>query len=662
VQNAVTVVFLNQESSTVAAGSACVDYENSSSASANSSPVSTARASTTSYPGMSDHSNSSGWFWHPSQQIRSPSSLQLELPTSMLPSNRLRCERCRLSGHGLRECVGVEGCRNCPERDRCSDGGGYVQSSDLDDASDVVCSPSPAAELLSINDLFSRKFTVDSRHEGRMLLVQPQSTVDVDSESDDMTSMQEARSEREGGGATASSFSLNDFLDDDTGSSDPSTPEGGDNLSISDYEQLVIEGCPTALVDSSSMLPPPPLSVLRNRYGPPNQTKYVFIPAANDGRHVDSSTDSSDYTNLADDESVASGRQNPVRSCAGSDHNICAVSGEPLDEMDHHVTSHQSDAVPQKTSTCRTDSHMLTNGLNSVHRPTVLLTRRRKRASLAASAIVRNIQQNGDCQFTNFPSDGQPLLKSNSCGPRTVVLYKDCLDGNGSGSSDDCLSLESLDQQGFRSSDGGDTVVNEKPFSSQDDGYCTAKSAVAVQLPCCQRLGKITSSSEVDLSADGVFLQDLSDVDDPSSVAAQPQRCMSTQKNMLNFFGSQPISHVQSDNFHSQLYMSQTDLPVGSVNSSDPETDAGDVNSEYRSSQSSVRTYYSLPLGSVVIRTCSLPLDSVGNHTVGLAADSSSQRSVNCEVVDHDVQQAIDMFAFLDTQETPANASSNTIR
>ena len=552
----------------------------------------------------------------------------------------------------MRERLGVKECRNCLERDQQSDGGGYVRSSDLDDVSDVVCfarTPSPATELLSLDDLFSRKFTVDSRHEGRMMLVQPRNAVEVDSESDDMTSAREVRSEREAGGATASSLSLNDLLDDDTGSSDPSTPEGVDNLSISDYEQLVVEGCLTAPAENTATLPPPPLSLLHGGYSPSTQAKCLFIPAAEGTQHVDSLTDSSDYTDLADDEIVASGQQNPAKLCAaGSVHRISNVSGRPFSVMDCQVTSRQSDIVPEKS---RMNSHMLVNGLSSVHRPTVLLTRRRKRASLAASAIVRSIQQNGECQSANLPSDGRPFLKSNCCGgPRTVVLFRD---GSGSGSSDDCPSLESLDQHGFRSSDGGDTVVCEKPFSSQDDGYCTAKSGVAVQLACCQRLSKIMSSSEVDSLADGVFLQDLSDVDDSSLVSALPQHCTSTQNEMSTVFGCPPIPRVQ------------TEL-LGLVDSSDPETetDVGEVGSEHHSNQSSLKHFAhdsGLPLHSVVVMNCSLPSESVVNHTGGPAAGSFSRHSVSREV-DRDVQQAIDMFAFLDSQESPANAASSTSR
>jgi len=658
-EHIVTVLFVNQESSTVAAGSAYADCGHSSSA--KSSPASTTQGSTMSYPGTSVHSNSSAWFWHPSQEMKlpSPSSLPAGCTLELSTSGSFRCEHCRLPGRCLQECVGAKEYENCP------DGGAYVRSSDLDDVSDVLCfarTPSPAAELLSLDDLFSRKFTVDSRHEGRMLLVQPRSTVDVDSESDDMTLAREARSEHEAGGATASTLSLNDFLDGDTGSSDPSTPEGcGDNLSISDYEQLVIEGGPTALVDDSSMLPPPPLSLLRNGYSPSTQAKYVFIPAEDGGQHVDSSTDSSDYTNLADDESMASDSQNPVKSYASSNgHNVSRVSGKPLNGMDHVTSSQQLDIDSGKNSTCPTNNHMLVNGLSSVHRPNVLLTRRRKRASLAASAIVRSIQQNGDCRFTSLPSDVRPLLKSNGCGPRTVVLYKDCLDGNGSASSDDCPSLESLDQHGFRSSDGGDTVVCEKPFSSQDDGYCTAKSNVAVQLACCQRLSKITSSSEVGSSADGVFLQDLSDGEDTSSVSAQPQHCMNRQNEMPDFFSCLPsTSRVQSENFCGHFSVSQSGLP-SLVNSSDPEMDVEDVGSRHQSSQSFLR-HSNLHLSSVAARTCSMPLELVENRTVGPAADSINRHSVGCEV-DGDVQQAIDMFAFLDNQASPANAASDTSR
>ena len=568
-----------------------------------------------------------------------------------LPAHPVQCKRCQQSECGLQDSNGVEECQNCLMHDRCNDGGGYVRNSDLDDVSDLVFCvgmPSPASELLSLNDLFCHKFTVDNQRKGRIVLMHPQSTTEVDSESDDMTSAREARSERHGGGATASTLSLNDLLDDDTGSSDPSTPEGCDNLSISDYEQLVIEGCPTALADNSSLLPPPPLSLLYNGYSPSTQAKYVFIPVEENERHIDSSTDSSDYTNLADDEATASGLQNPAMSRAtSSSKNVpSAVSGKPLNGTDHNSikTCQQSDIVPEKTHSCLTSRHMLVNGPNGVHRPTVLLTRRRKRASLAASAIVHNIQQNGTCQLTNLSSDGQPFSKSNGCGPRTVVLYKDCLDGSGTGSSDDCGSLESLDQPGFRSSDGGDTVVCEKPFSSQDDGYCTAKSNVAVRLPCCQHLSKITSSSEVDSSVDGISLQQLSEVDDFKSIS---------QNENLNLFRCPVVSRVQSENSQSHLGML---LDV--VDSTNPETDVGPETSSSQSSPSSFPHQSSLPLASVMTETSRLPLESVENHTNGPVGYTFNRCYVTREL-DGDVQQAIDMFAFLDDQESSVNAASN---
>ena len=389
----------------------------------------------------------------------------------------------------------------------------------------------------------------------------------------------------------------------------------------------------------------------------------MFVAAADGGRHADSSTDSSDYTNLADDDIVASGLQDPVKTCAaGSVHDVSDVSGKPLDGLDRQTTYRQSDVVHERTHSCPTN--VLVNGLTRVHRPTVLLTRRRKRASLAASAIVRSIQQNGECRLVDLPSDGRQPSKSDGCGPRTVVLYRDCLDGHGSASSDDFPSLESLDAPGLRSSDGGDTVVCcEKPFSSQDDGYCTAKSGVAVPLACCQRLSKITSSSEVDSSADGVFLQDVSDSDDSSSVSALPRHCASARNDTSNFFGCPPVSRVLREYSHRQSFVSQTEL-LGLVDSSDPETDVGDVDLERHCSWSSPRPFSrhsSLPLSSVVVRTCSLPMESAENHQSGPAADSFGRHSVCCEV-DRDVQQAIDMFAFLDHQESPANAASSASR
>lgn len=650
-----------QESSTVAAQSASGDYGNSSSTSASavSSPSSTARASTTSYVGTSVNSNGTGWFWRPSAQIKPPSSLPngciLEPPSLPLPSSgRVYCECCQSRGHGLQGFDEVKEHKSCLGRDGHSDVGGYVRSSDVDETSNMVCSASPTAELLSLDDLFCRKFTVDNRHKGRMLLVQPQSTVEVDSESDDMTtSAREARSER---GATASTLSLNDLLDDDTGSSDPSTPEGCDNLSISDYEQLVVGGCSATLADSSSFLPPPPLSLLRNRYSPSTQAKYIFIPVRENKQHADSSTDSSDYTNLADNESVTSGLQNPWTSCvAGSSHDFVSTS-KLVNGMDWHSTvSHQS----EKTHTCPTNSHM--SEPNGIHRPTVLLTRRRKRASLAASAIVHSIQQTVDSSSGNCRSERRPLSKSNSCGPRTVLLYKDSLDGNGAGSSDDCPSLESLDQLGFRSSDGGDTVVCEKPFSSQDDGYCTAKSSVAVQLACCQQLSKITSSSEVDSSVDGRFLQDLSEVDDFKSASVLPEYWTSAQNENSDCFVDAPFSHIQLESSHSQMCSSQTQQ-FGLADSFYRETDVAGAGSEQCSSRSSLKPFRlqsGLPLHGAVVETCRLPSESVDNHTSSQVGDGFSQHSVRHEI-DGDVQQAIDMFAFLDDQDSSANAASSS--
>lgn len=565
---------------------------------------------------------------------------------------------------GLPDCDGVEVCPNCLVRDGCSDGGGYVRNSDLDDVSDPGCcagTPSPAAELLSLNDLFCRKFTVDDQYQGRMVLLNPQSTVEVDSESDDMTSTREAQSER---GATASTLSLNDFLDDDTGSSDPSTPEGCDNLSISDYEQLVIEGCPTALADNSSLLPPPPLSLLHNGFSPSTQPKYVFIPVSGDGQHADSSTDSSDYTNLADDEATMLDFPNPVTSfvTSNSPNVLSTVSGQPLNSTDQNGvrTSQQCGVLPEQTRSCPTSCHMLVNSLNGVHRPTVLLARRRKRASLAASAVVRSIQQNGESQFTGLSADGRPLSKSNGCGPRTVVLYKDCLDGSGTGSSDDCASLESLDQTGFRSSDGGDTVVCEKPFSSQDDGYCTAKSSVAVQLACCQHLSKITSSSEVDSSVDGNSFQNPLEVGDSKSVSAPPEGCAGSQNQKLNVFGCPVVARVQLENSSRQMDMSGVRL-LSVLDSSDLETDVGDVGPERYSSQSSLRSFpsqSSLSLAGVVVEPCRLPAELVEDH---MNCPVGYRQSTRREL-DGDVRQAIDMFAFLDDHDSSANAASNSSR
>lgn len=629
--------------------------------------MSIAGASTASYFGTSVHSSGSGWFWHSSQQIKSPSSLPdgcaSEPPTSALLSRPLRGKKCRQPACGLQGCDGV--CRNCLSRDRRSDGGGYVRNSDPDDVVDLVCcagTPSPATELLSLNDLFCRKFAVDSQRTGRMVLLEPQSTVEVDSESDDMTPAREARSDRKGGGATASTVSLNDLLDDDTGSSDPSTPDGCDNLSISDYEQLVIEGCPTLLADNSSLLPPPPLSLLRNGFSPSTHPKCVFIPVEEEDeeekQQVDSSTDSSDYTNLADDEATASGLENPEMTFVTSrtQNILSAVLGKPLNETDQNGigSSQQSDILLEKTSP--SSGRMPVNGPNCIHRPTVLLTRRRKRASLAASAIVHSIQQNGDCQFTKLSSDGQPFSKSNGCAPRTVMLCKDCPDGSGTTSSDDCASLESLDPPGFRSSDGGDTVVCEKPFSSQDDGYCTAKSNVAVQLACCQRLSKITSSSEVDSSVDGIYLPNASEADDLKSSAVLPEQCRRSQNAKLNVFGCPVVTYVQQENSQSR-----SGTLLGVADSFDPEADAGDVGCERYSSQSSLTSLphqSSLPLGSVMIETCRLPLESVENCT---DSQVGYRRLVGHEV-DGDVQQAIDMFAFLDDQESLENAASNSSR
>jgi len=664
------LLFVNQESSTVAA-SASADYRNSSSASdgGRSSSASTARASTTSYLGTSVNSNGSGWFRHSSQQIKSPSSLPdgytSDRSTLALLSHPAQCKRCQQPTFGLHDCDEVDVCQNCLMRDRCSGGGGYIRNSDLDDVSDLVCSAgtsSPTANLLSLNDLFCRKFAVDNQHKSRMVLVHPRGTAEVDSESDDMTSAREARSEREGGGASASTLSLNDLLDDDSDSSDLSTPEGCDNLSISDYEQLVVDGCPTALADNSSLLPPPPLSLLHSGYSPSTEAKYVFIPVEEDERNVDSSTDSSDYTNLADDETMVSALRNPVTSCvASSGQNVLsAVPGKVCNGSDRNSvrTSQQSDIIlPEKTRVCLSNSHMLVSGPNGIHRPTVLLTRRRKRASLAASAIVHSIQQNGDNPFMNLSSHGLPFLKSSGCGARTVVLYKDFPEGNGTGSSDECPSLESLDQPGFRSSDGGDTVVCEKPFSSQDDGYCTAKSNVAVQLACCQHLSKITSSSEVDSSVDGVSLQNLSEVGDSMSIsAALPEHFTNSQQEKPTYFDCPIVSRVQLESSQNHL-----DTLIGVVDSSDLETDVGDGPERY-SSQSSLRSLpcqSSLPLGSVMIETCRLPLQSVENSANDVAEYRYDRRHVIHEV-DGDVQQAIDMFAFLDDQDSSANAASNT--
>lgn len=645
---------MKQESSTVAA-SASVDYVNSSSASASdeaahSSPASTAPASTTSHLGTSAHSNSSGWFWHSSHQIRSPSSVPDGCPSEALSSGLPECRTCRPTvGRGL---DGVEVCENCLSRDRGS-GRGFVRSSDLDDVGDLVCcSPSPAAELLGLSDLFCRKFTVDSRCRGRMVLVDRHSTVDMDSESDDMTSTREARSEQQ---ATASTLSLNDLLDDDTGSSDPSTPEGCDNLSISDYEQLVIEGGPTALADNSSLLPPPPLSLLHNGYSPSTtQPKYVFIPVSEAGWHADSSTDSSDYTNLADDETAASDLPNPVTSCTVSS-GLNAVSGQPLNGTDQNCvpTSQQSDVLAEESPT---SCHMLVNGLNGVHRPTVLLTRRRKRASLAASAIVHSIQQNGRSQFANVGR--QPVSKSGGCGPRTVVLYRDCLDGSRTASSDDCASLESLAPPRSRSSDGADAVVCEKPFSSQDDGYCTAKSNVAVQLACCHQLSKITSSSEVDSSVGGISLRNSFEADDFRTVSAAPERCTGSPNEKFDVFGSSVAGCLHSENSRHQWDMSGIQL-FGELDSSDLETDAGDVGTKCYSGQSSSRSYPTRSSSSVVTETCRLPSESAencSNFLVGYHRQTARQE------LDGDVRQAIDMFAFLDDHEPSADAASNTSR
>ena len=619
--------------------------------------------SAASYLDASVHSNSSGWFWHSSQQIKSPASLPdgyASEPSNLaLPSHPLQCRRCQQPGCGLQDGAEVEVCQNCLMRDRCTSDGDYVRHSDLDDVISSAETPSPAAELLSLNDLFCRKFAVDSQRNGRMVLLQPQTTAEVDSESDDMTSVREGQSERVGGGATASTLSLNDLLDDDTGSSDPSTPEGCDNLSISDYEQLVLEGCPTTLADSSLLLPAPPLSLLQNGYSPSTRPKYVFIPVEEDKRDIDSSTDSSDYTNLADDESAVSGLQNPVTSGAASNDEIdtSAVSGKPLNGTNQNRTSEQSDVLSEITGTCLAGSHVLLNGPNGVHRPTILLTRRRKRASLAASAIVHSIKQNTECRFRNLASDGRPFLKSSGCGPRTVVLYRDFPDGSGTGSSDDCPSLDSLDPAGFRSSDGGDTVVCEKPFSSQDDGYCTAKSSVAVPLACCQHLSKITSSSEVDLFVEGVSSQNSFEVDDFKSVPAPPEHCTSSPKEQSKPFGCPIVSHTQLVDSRSR-----SDLLLGEVDSSD--ADVRDDGAERYSSQSSLRSLShrsSLPLGSVMIDTCRFPLESAEGRTNGPVGYGFNQRYIRREV-DGEVQQAIDMFAFLDDQESPANAASNAGR
>lgn len=570
----------------------------------------------------------------------------------------LPSEKCQLPGRGACDCDGAEKCRLCPVRDRHCEGGGggsYVRSSDLDDVGDMVCSaagtPSPTAELLSLNDLFCRKFAVDSRHEGRMVLMNPRTAVEPDSESDDVTSARGALGERRGGGATASTVSLNDLLDVDSSSSNPSTPDGCDNFSVSDYEQLVVEGCPNALADNASLLPPPPLSLLRSGHSPSTEVKYVYVPVAEDGRQrIDSSTDSSDYTNLADDESTASGLQNPVTSRAAVSTGRSALpvaSCKPVNGTDQHNagTTYQSGIVAEKTRTCPASSHVAMNGPNGVHRPTVLLTKRRKRASLAASAIVHGFQPKGESQLTNLSSDGRPFSKSNSYRPRTVVLFKDCLDGSGTGSSDDCRSLESLDQPGFRSSDGGDTVVCEKPFSSQDDGYCTAKSNVVVPLACCQRLSKITSSSEADSTADGIFLDNSSDLNDSRSVSA-PLDQHGTKNEKSDFFG-----------------MSETQL-LGMANSSDPEKDLGDVNCEHNANQFSLRPYphqSGISLGEVPVATRKLPSESVERHTDGSVGDGISRHFAGHEF-DSDVRQAIGMFAFLDDQESSANAASNSGR
>jgi len=521
----------------------------------------------------------------------------------------------------------------------------YVRNSDPGDGVDLVCfaaTPSPADELLSLDDLFCRKFAVDSQRKGRMVLVQPQSTVEVDSESDDTTPAREARSER--GGATASTLSLNDILDDDTGSSDPSTPDGCDNLSVSDYEQLVIEGCPTMLADNSSLLPPPPLSLLRNGDSPSSRAKCVFIPVVED-----SSPPDSDYTNLADDEAAASGLENAPTSCASTSrqNSMPAVSCMPLNGTDENDVKTSQHALFDKT---RSYSAGIQNG---VHRPTVLLTRRRKRASLAASAIVRSIQRNSECQFTNHSSDSQPFTQSNGCSPGTVLLYKDCLNGSGTGSSDDCPSLESLDPPGFRSSDGGDTVVCKKPFSCQDDGYCTAKSNVAVQLACCKQLSKITSSSEVDLSADGVLLLNSSEVNDFKSCSALPDHCTNSHIEQSEVFDWPVVSRLRPKNSRTHSDM----LLIDVADSSDPETNVGDVCPEHCSSQSSVRSCQcGVSLGNVTIEACRWPLESVENHTDGPVG---CRRFVGHEV-DGDVQQAIAMFAFLDDQESSQNAASNS--
>jgi len=544
---------------------------------------------------------------------------------------------------------GQEPCENCVR----TRGSGYVRSSDLDDLSDLVgCNPSPTAELLDVDDLFCRKFTIDNRHRGRMVLVNPQTAVEMDSESDDMTSTREARSEHE---ATASTLSLNDLLDDDTGSSDPSTPEGCcDNLSISDYEQLVMEGCPTALADNTSLLPPPPLSLLQNGYSPTTQAKYVFVPISQDRRLVDSSTDSSDYTNLADDEVVASNLPNPDTSCTvGSTQN--AVSNQPLNgtDRDSVLTSQQSDVLAEVSPI---GCHVLVSGLNGVHRPNVLLTRRRKRASLAASAIVCNIQQNGRSQLMNL--GGHPASKSAGVrgGPRTVVLYRDCLDGSGTASSDDCASLESLGgPPGSRSSDAGEIVVCEKPFSSQDDGYCTAKSNVAIQLACCQRLSKVTSSSEVDSFFAGVSLQKSSEVDNFTTASALPKHCTSSSQNdKLNVFSCPITTRSHSENSYRE---SGTQL-FGELDSSDLETDAADIGPKRCSNRSSTTTYLTQSCSSVVTETCRLPSDlaeSCSNFPSGYRQTATPE-------LDGDVRQAIDMFAFLDDHEPSADAASNTSR
>lgn len=86
-----------------------------------------------------------------------------------------------------------------------------------------------------------------------------------------------------------------------------------------------------------------------------------------------------------------------------------------------------------------------------------------------------------------------------------------------------------------------------------------------------------------------------------------------------------------------------------------------DTGPEQHSSQSSLRSLTnqsSVALGSVMIETCRLPLQSVENHTNGPVGYAFSRR----HETDGDVQQAIDMFAFLDDQEPSANAASNTSR